>query len=111
MEKLCFNPNWSYKELSMNLKTLRILYRQKLASFSYFQKKEKIAFERKIKETIYSYPYQEFLRNFAWNYLILPEYTTTDTTNDYIKEIDENFIDELLKEDDTSSELDKNNFL
>lgn len=111
MKELYFDPNWTYNELTLNLKMLRTQYREIVASFSYFQKKEKIAFERKIKETIYSYPYQEFLRNFAWNYLILPEYTTINTTNDYIKEIDENFIDELLKEDDTSSELDKNNFL
>ena len=90
MEKLCFNPNWSYRELSMNLKTLRILYRQKLASFSYFQTKEMVqklasfsyfqtkemvAFKRQIKKTIYSYPFQEFLCNFAWEYLNLPEYT------------------------------------
>ena len=76
MEKLCFNPNWSYRELSMNLKTLRILYRQKLASFSYFQTKEMVSFKRQIKKTIYSYPFQEFLCNFAWEYLNLPECTT-----------------------------------
>lgn len=111
MKELYFDPNWTYNELTLNLKMLRTQYREIVASFSYFQKKEKIAFERKAKKTIYSYPYQEFLCNFAWNYLTLPEYTTDYSDDDINIEIDDSFIDEILKEDDTSSELDKNNFL
>ena len=76
MRELYFDPSWNYRQLSLNLKTLRTQYRDILASFSYFQTKEMVAFKRQIKQTIYSYPFQEFLRNFAWDYLNLPEYST-----------------------------------
>ena len=108
MRELYFDPKWSYNELTLKLKTLRTQYREIVASFSYFQKKDKIAFERKIKKTIYSYPYQEYLCNFAWNYLTMPEYTTDYSNDDINIDIDDNFIDELLKED--SNEIDKTNF-
>lgn len=74
MKELYFDPSWNYRQLSLNLKTLRTQYREILASFSYFQSKEMIAFKRRIKQTIYSYSFQEFLCNFAWEYLNLPEY-------------------------------------
>lgn len=76
MRELYFDPSWTYRQLSLNLKTLRTQYRDILASFSYFQTKEMVAFKRQIKKTIYSYPFQEFLCNFAWDYLNLPEYST-----------------------------------
>lgn len=76
MKELYFDPSWTYRQLSLNLKTLRNQYRDILASFSYFQTKEMVAFKRQIKKTIYSYPFQEFLCNFAWDYLNLPECTT-----------------------------------
>lgn len=76
MNELYFDPSWTYRQLSLNLKTLRNQYRDILASFSYFQTKEMVAFKRQIKKTIYSYPFQEFLCNFAWEYLNFPEYTT-----------------------------------
>ena len=78
MKELYFDPSWTYRQLSLNLKTLRTQYREILASFSYFQTKEMVAFKRQIKKTIYSYPFQEFLCNFAWDYLNLPEYTAED---------------------------------
>ena len=96
MKELYFDPKWSYNELTLNLKTLRIQYREILAYFSYFQSKEKIAFKRAIKKTIYSYPYQEYLCNFAWNYLIAPEQPTFECDNNLSQEIDEDFIDNIL---------------
>lgn len=95
MRELYFDPSWTYNELTLNLKTLRTQYREIIASFSYFQKKEKVAYEKQIKKIIYSYPYQEFLCNFAWNYISMPEYVSND--DDYIGEIDDSFIDEILK--------------
>ena len=97
MQELYFDPSWSYNELTLNLKTLRVQYREILASFSYFQLKDKVAFERKIKKIIYSYPYQEFLCNFAWNYLSAPEYTTLNGDENIDYEIDDDFIDEILR--------------
>lgn len=96
MKELYFDPSWTFNELTLNLKTLRTQYREIIASFSYFQKKEKIAFERQVKRTIYSYPYQEYLCNFAWSYISMPEYASNN--EEYIElEIDDSFIDEILK--------------
>ena len=41
MRELYFDPNWTYNELTLNLKMLRTQYREIVASFSYFQKKRK----------------------------------------------------------------------
>ena len=97
MQELYFDPSWSYNELTLNLKTLRTQYRDILASFSYFQLKDKVSFERQVKKTIYSYPYQEFLCNFAWNYLSAPEYITSVNDENINYEIDSDFIDEILR--------------
>ena len=69
MKELYFNPNWTYKELSLNLRTLRTQYWEVLASFYYFDIKKVIAFKQKTRDTIYSYPFKENLKDYAWDYL------------------------------------------
>lgn len=75
MKELYFDPNWSYKELSLHLRTLRIQYQEILASFYYFDIKEVIAFKKKVRDTIYSYQFRknprdnEKLHDIAWEYM------------------------------------------
>lgn len=74
MKELYFDPNWTYKQLSLHLKTLRISYWEKLASFYYFDIKSVIAFKRKTRDAIYSYPFKENLKDYAWEYLNYQEW-------------------------------------
>lgn len=69
MGQLIINPNWNYKEILKNLKTLRHEYQNVLASFSYFQLHEKVLFVYEIKQSIYSLPFETWRKDRIWEYL------------------------------------------
>lgn len=63
------DPSWNYKQILMNLKTLRHEYQDVLASFSYFQLHEKVIWVYEIKDAIYSLPFETWKKDRIWEYL------------------------------------------
>ena len=61
------NPNWNFKEISRNLRTLRHDYERVLASFSYIR--EENAFILETRNQIYALPIQEFEKDRVWEYM------------------------------------------
>ena len=48
------NEKWDFKHILLNLEALKLEYNRVLMSFSYFEKKESIKYQREIKNKIYS---------------------------------------------------------
>lgn len=69
MRELNINPNWNFKELVGNLKALRSEYDGILCFFSYYDLHEKVLFQAKIKQLIYSYPFEEWKKDRVWEYM------------------------------------------
>lgn len=69
MEEIYINPDWTFKEAVEHLKTLKAHYKGNLASFLYFQLKEKVEFKRKIRNAIYSLKMEEWKKDKIWNYM------------------------------------------
>ena len=63
------DPSWNYKQTLLNLKTLRRDYMDVLASFSYFNLHDKVEFEYKIKNDIYSLQFETWKKDRIWEYM------------------------------------------
>lgn len=63
------NPNWNYKQILLNLKTLRRDYMDVLASFSYFNLHDKVVFTYQFKQSIYSLSFETWKKDRIWEYL------------------------------------------
>jgi len=66
---LYINPNWNYKQILSNLKTLRHDFEDALASFSSFELHEKVLFVYEIKNAIYSLNFEYWKKDRIWEYL------------------------------------------
>lgn len=66
---LNINPNWTLKEFSSNLRTLKNQYCGILASFSSWETKEKSDFIRKTRDQFYSFNFKEWVIDRFWNYM------------------------------------------
>ena len=66
---LYIDPNWNYKQILSNLKTLRHDYEGVLASFSYFQLHDKVLFTYEIKTAIYSLNFETWRKDRIWEYM------------------------------------------
>ena len=75
MKELYFDPEWNYRQVKENLRTLRTQYWGILASFYYFDIKEVVKFKKKTRDTIYSYNFNknpkenEKLHDLLWEYM------------------------------------------
>lgn len=63
------NPDWNYKQMLSNLKTLRHDFEDALASFSSFELHNKVLFVYEIKNTIYSLNFETWKKDRIWEYL------------------------------------------
>lgn len=63
------NPNWTYKQILDNLKALRHDYEGVLASFSYFNLHDRVLFNYKFKQSIYSLNFETWKKDRIWEYL------------------------------------------
>ena len=69
MYNINININWSYKELVNNIEVIKSQVLGVIASFSYFQNKDKTIFMRWVKDTIYSFKFQEWKKDKIIEYL------------------------------------------
>ena len=69
MRELYINPEWSFKEIVDNIKTLKLEYEKILASFSYFELKDKVDFERNTRNSFYSMNLKEWEIDKLWEYM------------------------------------------
>lgn len=69
MKELYINPEWTFKEVVNNLKTLKLEYEEILASFLCFQLKEKVKFKRNLRNSIYALNFEEWKKDKIWNYM------------------------------------------
>ena len=63
------NPNWTFRETVNNIKTLRILYRGELASFSLWQSKEWADYIVAIRKQFYALDLIEWQKDMLWNFM------------------------------------------
>lgn len=69
MKELCVNPEWTFKEVVDNLKSLRTDYEGILATFSYFDLHEKVLFLKNTRDSFYSLNIQEWEKDKIWDYM------------------------------------------
>ena len=69
MRELYINPEWTFKEIVDNIKTLKLEYEKVLASFSYFELKDKVDFERNTRNSFYSMNLKEWEIDKLWEYM------------------------------------------
>ena len=70
------NENWTYKEIMRNIREVRKSYILMCQSFDYYHIHDRVEYRRKVKNIVYSYPFNEARRNYIWyrlnrNYLQL----------------------------------------
>lgn len=63
------DPNWNYKQILSNLKTLRHDFEDALASFSSFELHKKVLFTYQFKQSIYSLNFETWKKDRIWEYL------------------------------------------
>ena len=66
---LKINPNWTFKEIFINIRALRNSYEGILCSFSCFNLHEKVKFIRNTNRLIYSLNFDNHKKNCIWEYL------------------------------------------
>ena len=71
---LNINPNWTFKEIFINIRALRNSYEGILCSFSYFELPKKVEFKRKTRNLIYSMSFDNYRKDLIWNYINNFEY-------------------------------------
>lgn len=69
MKELNINQNWTFKEVVDNLESLRTDYEGILATFSYFDIKEKNKFLLKTRNKFYSLNLQKWEKDKIWEYM------------------------------------------
>lgn len=71
---LNINPNWTFKEIFVNIRALRNSYEDILCSFSYFELPKRVEFKRKTRNLIYSMSFDNYRKDLIWNYMNHFEY-------------------------------------
>lgn len=61
------NPSWNYKDIIMNIRTLKLSYEERLTSFSYVCDENN--FIRKTRDNLYSLNLEEFQKDRVWEYM------------------------------------------
>lgn len=69
MNEIKINYSWNFEEVVEHLEALKTQYEGILASFSYFQLREKVEFLRKTKKKFYSLNFKEGEINKLWEYM------------------------------------------
>lgn len=69
MKELYINTEWTFKEVVDNIKTLKLEYEKILASFSYFELKDKINFKHNTRNSFYSMNLKEWEIDKLWEYM------------------------------------------
>lgn len=60
---------WTYKDVILNIETIKSEYLRVLLSFSILEKKKKLEYMRKCKQEVYNLKTLEWKRNTIWKYL------------------------------------------
>lgn len=63
------NRDWSFEDTILHIEALKEQYYCFLTSFSYFERKKRIALCRNFKTQIYSLNFEEHKRNLIWRYI------------------------------------------
>lgn len=66
---LHIDPCWTFKQIIINIKSIKDEFLGKLSSFSYFKLHDKVLFLRGIKEQIYSLKIDNWKCSKIWEYL------------------------------------------
>lgn len=69
MRELWVNTEWTFKEVVNNLKMLKNEYKGILASFSYYEIKDKVKFKRKLRNYFYALNFEEWKKDKIWDYM------------------------------------------
>lgn len=69
MKEIYVDNNWTFEEAVNNIKTLKTQYEKVLASFSYFEFKEKLEFKKNVKRSIYNLKMSEWKKDKLWEYM------------------------------------------
>lgn len=69
MYNINININWSYKEVVNNIEVIKSQILGIIASFSYFQSRDRTIFIRWVKDTIYSFNFQEWRKDKIIEYI------------------------------------------
>lgn len=75
--RINIDKNWSFKDIVLNLWTLRGEYYTILASFSYFETHEKVEFIKQLRNDIYSLNFDESKKDKIWDFMNGNEYMST----------------------------------
>ena len=67
--ELYINPNWTFKEIFVNIRAIRKSYEDILCSFSCLRLKEKVIFKKNVRDQIYSLNLNNYRKDLIWNYL------------------------------------------
>ena len=74
MSELIVNPNWTFEEAVKNIMALKSQYKEILASFSYYELKDKVIFKRNTRNSFYSMNLKEWEIDKLWEYMNDCEY-------------------------------------
>ena len=66
---LHIDPSWKFKQIIINIETIKGEFIGKLSSFSYFKLHDKVLFLRLIKDQIYSLNIENWQQSKIWEYL------------------------------------------
>ena len=69
MEKLVVNKNWTFEEAVKNIEALKSQYCDILASFSYYEIKDKVNFKRNLRNSFYSMNLKLWEIDKLWEYM------------------------------------------
>lgn len=67
--KIDINPDWTFKEVVDNIKTIKILYKGVLSSFSHFELKKEIDFKQQTRDSVYALKMQDWKKGIIWDYM------------------------------------------
>lgn len=81
MNKYYINPNWNFKEVVSNIEVIKSSVREIIASFSYFERKQAIAFMYKLRKDIYSLNFE------TWRCDRIVEYIYDDIDLETLKKL------------------------
>lgn len=69
MSELIVNPNWTFEKAVKNIMTLKSQYKEILASFSYYELKDKVIFRHNTRNSFYSMNLKEWEIDKLWEYM------------------------------------------
>lgn len=62
------DKEWDFKHIVIHAKALKKIYKDTLASFSYFNKKDLVEYKRSIRNEVYSIKARVNQKDSIWNY-------------------------------------------